>query len=293
MIKKYPLLLVFLLLAFFIYSNEPLTSFFEMNPIFIGDFPYPSISLDLLKNRVFQQTYETYDYDSAGRRTYGDTYEPTIYRYCYYFDSAGKITRWLEQTLQKNRVVSYIDCSYTYNRDSIYIKIIKKMFAYSPTITEYQITCVHESDAILFTKEHVSGLTLNVPGLRFTTRKITSNTAVSEISDSWNPEREEDVWSAIEDFWVSTTYQENEIKSWTKRTYSGVILEILYWVGIIDRFSVQNGLGIVQSYRNGELLSEDILERRLNPAGFLEFEQITKKDGGVSTYRAEIIDEKE
>lgn len=77
----------------------------------------------------------------------------------------------------------------------------------------------------------------------------------------------------------------------TIRTYSGIVLERSTFGYVVQttKCSTVNGKGFRQYLRDGALQGESPLERRMNPAGFLEFEQITTKAGGVITYCAEIV----
>ncbi len=60
------------------------------NPLFADTFYVEDLSS--LKNKIIKQTYEIYDIDEQGRKSYSDSYIRTV-SYCYYFfDSDGQIT---------------------------------------------------------------------------------------------------------------------------------------------------------------------------------------------------------
>lgn len=270
-------------------------SFADINPLFLGDFPYREISMNSIKGKVFHEFFESYDLDQNGRRSYGDTYTPTFNHNYYFFDSNGRISRWLTQRIQNNNVISSIDSLYSYNRDDIHVNVTKYLVGYQPIVSEYSIASNKQNETIKFESKIISGINLDGPGFSFYNKLIDGNKVISDNPGGNQLDRVENVFSVEDNTWIVNDYKKDVLHSKKTYTFNGILLTYTLYAKseIVHKYSVVEGKGSMQFLRDGAVISDSVLERRLNPAGFLEFEQITKKDGGVSTYRAEIIDAKE
>lgn len=117
-----------------VHCAETTNSFAKANPFFMGEFPYSAIYLDLLKNKVFHETNESYDFDKNGRRTYGDTYARTVTHYYYFFDSEGRITRWLSKTVENEaEITDTLDVSWRYEDEMIFVDCFHQGNTYTPS----------------------------------------------------------------------------------------------------------------------------------------------------------------
>ncbi len=292
-----PIFLILLLVSVIttISCSEPNLSFADLNPLFLGAFPHREININLIKGKVFHQFSEEYDLDQNGRRSYGDTYTPTFNHNYYFFDSNGRISRWLKEMIQNNQVISSIDSLYSYNRDDIHVNVTKYLVGYQPIVSEYSIASNKQNETIKFESKIISGINLDGPGFSFYNKLIDGNKVISDNPGGNQLGRVENVFSVEDNTWIVNDYKKDVLYSKKTYTFNGILLSYILYAKfeIVHMYSVAEGEGSMQVFHDGVLISDSVLERRLNPAGFLEFEQITKKDGGVSTYRAEIIDAKE
>lgn len=271
---------------------ETTNSFAKENPFFMGEFPYRAIDLDLLKGKVFHETNESYDFDKNGRRTYGDTYARTVTHYYYYFDSAGRITRWLSRTVQNEAdITDTLDVSWRYEDETIFVDCFHQGNTYTPSSSKYRITRIDEPDLVTYNVEQVSGRKITRTGLDYSTKRIGTEKALEIKQNSGWKEHDEHIWSVADNSWITRSYRNDELAAITIRTYSGIVLERSTFGSVVQttKYSTVNGKGVRQYLRDGVLQGESDLERRMNPAGFLEFEKITTKAGGVTTCCAEIV----
>ena len=275
--------------------SEPNLTFADINPLFLADFPYRDISMNSIKGKIFYEFDESFELDQNGRRSYGDTYSPSSGHTYYFFDSNGRISRWLKETIQNNQVISSIDSLYSYNRDGIQIKVTKFLEGYQPVESEYYISMKKQNESIVFERKMVVGIKLDGPGFSFNMRTINDSKNITDIMGRDNSDKVENGYSAGDNNLIVRKYISGALRWQKVYTNNGILLsETLHAKSqLVYNYSIVEGKGLMQFLRDGAVISDSVLERRLNPAGFLEFEQITKKDGGVSTYRAEIIDAKE
>lgn len=267
-------------------------SFAKVNPFFMGEFPYSGIDIDLLKNKVFHETHESYDFDKNGRRTYGDTYARTVTHYYYYFDTSGRIARWLSMTVQNEAdITDTLEITWRYEDNAIFADCFHRGNTYIPGSSVYRIARIDETDIKRFNVEHISGSRIRSQVLGYSTKEVRQWKVDAKKQKNGWMERDEHTWSVPDNSWITRSYKDDELAAITIRTYSGVVIERSTMGHVVQttRNSTANGTGVRQYFRDGVLQGESTLERRMNPAGFLEFEKITTKAGGVTTYCAEIV----
>ena len=136
----------------------------------MADFPYREISMNSIKGKIFYEFDESFELDQNGRRSYGDTYTPTFNHNYYFFDSNGRISRWLKEMIQNNQVISSIDSLYSYNRDDIHVNVTKYLVGYQPIVSEYSIASNKQNETIKFESKIISGINLDGPGFSFYSR---------------------------------------------------------------------------------------------------------------------------
>ena len=125
--------------------------------------------MNSIKGKIFYEFDESFELDQNGRRSYGDTYTPTFNHNYYFFDSNGRISRWLKEMIQNNQVISSIDSLYSYNRDDIHVNVTKYLVGYQ-IVSEYSIASNKQNETIKFESKIISGINLDGPGFSFYSR---------------------------------------------------------------------------------------------------------------------------